>query len=101
MITIMRKVLVAEITAAIHLGAVADFWAAHARKRLGKLSQHFPQGPSCKEADEPHRQDNAARGERRSLDRRRAAFGWGPRMALIAFLISTSFAALAIRSTCG
>ncbi|MGP3725912.1 hypothetical protein [Cereibacter sphaeroides] len=55
MITIMRKVLVAEITAAIHLGAVADFWAAHARKRLGKLSQHFPQDASCDEADETYR----------------------------------------------
>ncbi|QCP84402.1 hypothetical protein EYE35_01530 [Cereibacter sphaeroides] len=61
MITIMRKVLVAEITAAIHLGAVADFWAAHARKRLGKLSQHFPQDASCDEAEETYRQDNAPR----------------------------------------
>ncbi|ACM00239.1 hypothetical protein [Cereibacter sphaeroides] len=57
MITIMRKVLVAEITAAIHLGAVADFWAAHARKRLGKLSQHFPQDASCDAEEETYRDD--------------------------------------------
>ncbi|AZB65019.1 hypothetical protein EBL87_15190 [Cereibacter sphaeroides] len=97
MITIMRKVLVAEITAAIHLGAVADFWAAHARKRLGKLSQHFPQDPSCKETRESYRQDGAAEDERRSSGRF-AAFGLGVRMALITFLL---FAGLALHSACG
>ncbi|MWP39597.1 hypothetical protein GQY15_18685 [Rhodobacter sphaeroides] len=61
MITIMRKVLVAEITAAIHLGAVADFWAVHARKRLGKLSQHFPQDAPCDEDGETYRDDGTPR----------------------------------------
>ncbi|RHZ91132.1 hypothetical protein D1114_20895 [Cereibacter sphaeroides] len=54
MITIMRKVLVAEIIAATHLGAVADFWAAHARKRLGKLSADLPPEAPCHEAFRPH-----------------------------------------------
>ncbi|MGP3699007.1 hypothetical protein [Rhodobacter sp. NSM] len=76
MITIMRKVLVAEIMAAIHLGAVADFWAAHARKRLGKLSQHFPQDASCDAEDQSFGQEGTAEHHDRAYGPYRLPSGW-------------------------
>ena len=38
---LLRKLIVAEIVAAIWLGAVADYWAAASGRRLGKFSGKF------------------------------------------------------------
>lgn len=41
----MRRILIAfyraQITAALHLGTVGDWWAARAAQRLGKVSGEF------------------------------------------------------------
>lgn len=38
---ILRRVFVCEITLALHLGALCDWWAGRAVVRLGKLSERF------------------------------------------------------------
>lgn len=42
MIRLLRAIYVFEIHVAIRLGALGDFWAGHAARRLGILSENFP-----------------------------------------------------------
>lgn len=42
MMRALRKLIVAEILIASHLGAIGSWWAASAARRLGKISERIP-----------------------------------------------------------
>ncbi|WP_372993876.1 hypothetical protein [Sulfitobacter sp.] len=44
MTRVLRWVVIKEIIVATHLGALGDWWAASAARRLGKLSENFHGG---------------------------------------------------------